>query len=76
MPLAALQSLPSISHTHREGTRLHLQTNDVALTLRAILDLAEQYQVTLHDLQIKQPNLEDVFLKLTGRAIRAPSVPI
>jgi ABC-2 type transport system ATP-binding protein len=71
MPLDNLQSLPYISNAQRNGTHLHLQTDDVALTLRTILDLAEQHEVSLNDLHIKQPNLEDVFLNLTGRMIRS-----
>jgi ABC-2 type transport system ATP-binding protein len=70
VPLADIQSLPTIINIQRDGTRLHLQTNDVAVTLRSILDLAEQNSVSLNDLHIKQPNLEDVFLNLTGRTIR------
>jgi ABC-2 type transport system ATP-binding protein len=71
LPLAAIRSLPCISAMQRDGARLRLQTDDVALSLRAILDLAEAQGVSLHDLHIKQPNLEDVFLNLTGRTIRA-----
>lgn len=70
VPLADIQSQPYISSVQRNGTQLHLQTNDVAMTLRAILDLAEQHRVSLNDLHIKQPNLEDVFLNLTGHTIR------
>lgn len=71
VPLDGIQSLPHVSNMHRDGSRLHLQTNDVAMTLRSILDLAERHDVNLNDLHIKQPNLEDVFLNLTGRTIRA-----
>ena len=71
MPLADLRSLPYVTNVHRDGARLHFQTGDVATTLRTILDLAEQHQLQLHDLHIKQPNLEDVFLNLTGRTIHA-----
>ena len=70
VPLVDIQSLPYISNAQRNGSRLHLQTHDVAMTLRSILDLAEQHQISLNDLHIKQPNLEDVFLNLTGRRIR------
>jgi ABC-2 type transport system ATP-binding protein len=70
VPIDSIRSLPYISNVQRNGTQLHLQTNDVALTLRSILDLAEQNAVNLNDLHIKQPNLEDVFLNLTGRMIR------
>jgi ABC-2 type transport system ATP-binding protein len=71
MPLDDIQCLPHISSVQRNGSHLHLQTNDVAKTLRTILDVAEQHDLNLNDLHIKQPNLEDVFLNLTGHVIRA-----
>jgi ABC-2 type transport system ATP-binding protein len=71
LPLAELQSLPAITSVQRNGYQLHLQTSDVVLTLHTILELAARHQVSLHDLHIKQPNLEDVFLNLTGRTLRA-----
>jgi ABC-2 type transport system ATP-binding protein len=70
VPLADVQSLPYVNNVKRNGTSLHLQTDDVVMTLRTILDLAEQHAVNLNDLHIKQPTLEDVFLNLTGRTIR------
>lgn len=71
VPLDGIRALPYISDMQRDGARLTLQTNDVAMALRSILDLAEQHEVNLNDLHVKQPNLEDVFLNLTGRTIRA-----
>lgn len=71
MPLEVIRSLPAISSAQRDGAQMRLQTSDVATTLRSFLDLAEEYEVSVHDLHIKQPNLEEVFLNLTGRAIRA-----
>jgi len=70
VPLDDIRAQPYISSARRDGAHLHLQTHDVAATLRAILDLAEQHNLGLNDLHIKQPNLEDVFLNLTGHAIR------
>jgi len=70
VPLDDIQTQPYISNVQRDGTHLHLQTHDVAMTLRAILDLAERHNLSLNDLYIKQPNLEDVFLNLTGHTIR------
>jgi ABC-2 type transport system ATP-binding protein len=40
------------------------------MTLGALIALAQERGVSLGDLHIRQPNLEDVFLKLTGHAIR------
>jgi ABC-2 type transport system ATP-binding protein len=68
--LPGIEELPGVNNFKHDGTKLRFQTDDVAATLRALLDVAEQYQVSLNDLHIKQPNLEDVFLNLTGRMIR------
>lgn len=71
LPLSTFEQFSQINQVQRRGTQLHIQTGDVAATLRLILDCADQHQVRLHDLHIKQPSLEDVFLNLTGHAIRA-----
>lgn len=70
LPVDAFQRLPHVIQAEHDGTRLSLQTRDVAATLRTILDLAEKRGVNLKDLHIQQPNLEDVFLNLTGKTIR------
>lgn len=70
LPLDDIRLQPFIHSAQRDGAHLHLQTQNVVMSLRAILDLAEQHNLSLNDLHIKQPNLEDVFLNLTGRTIR------
>jgi hypothetical protein len=69
-PLAEMQSLPHVVSGQHNGDFMHIQTDDVATTLRSMLELAQNRGVRLHDLHIKQPGLEDVFLKLTGYTIR------
>jgi hypothetical protein len=54
-----------------EGATTRLQTDAVVDTIGALLDLARRQGVALRDLHIQQPSLEDVFLQLTGRSIRA-----
>ena len=39
--------------------------------LFALLNFAERANAPVADLQVHQPGLEDVFLNLTGRALRA-----
>jgi hypothetical protein len=64
---------------NRDRTTMHpyeivttrLQTDAVPDTIGALLDLARRQGVALRDLHIQQPSLEDVFLQLTGRSIRA-----
>lgn len=70
LPLDDIRLQPYIHNAQRDGAHLHLQTHNVVMSLRAILDLAEQHNLSLNDLHIKHPNLEDVFLNLTGRTIR------
>ncbi|WP_420630275.1 ABC transporter ATP-binding protein [Candidatus Leptofilum sp.] len=71
LPLAEFQHLPTVVQAQHDGTKLTIQTHDVAATLRSILDLAEKHCVSLSNLYIQQPNLEDVFLNLTGKRIRS-----
>lgn len=70
LPLDDIRLQPYIHRAQRDGAHLHLQTRNMIMALRAILDLAEQHNLSLNDLNIKQPNLEDVFLNLTGHRIR------
>jgi ABC-2 type transport system ATP-binding protein len=51
-----------------EGSdRVEITTDDLEGTLRALLDA----QVPLGELRIRPPNLEDLFLELTGKELRA-----
>jgi len=47
--------------------RVEITTNDLDGTLRALMDA----HVPLRDLRIRPPNLEDLFLELTGKELRA-----
>ncbi|MDJ0756736.1 MAG: ABC transporter ATP-binding protein [Ardenticatenaceae bacterium] len=70
LPLDEFQQLPTVIQAQHDGYKLSIQTRDVAVTLRFILDLAQKHCLSLNDLHIQQPNLEDVFLNLTGNRIR------
>ncbi len=71
LPPDEFQQLSTVIQAQHNGNKLTIQTHDVAATLRSILDLAEKHCVSLNDLYIQQPNLEDVFLNLTGKRIRS-----
>ena len=47
--------------------RIEITTNDLDGTLRTLMDA----HVPLQDLRIRPPNLEDLFLELTGKELRA-----
>jgi ABC-2 type transport system ATP-binding protein len=68
---AALAALPGVVRVVREGDEATLlYTTDVAATIGALLDVAEARGIEPRGLGIRSPSLEDVFLALTGRAIR------
>jgi ABC-2 type transport system ATP-binding protein len=49
------------------GDRVEITTNDLDGTLRVLMDA----HVPLTHLRIRPPNLEDLFLELTGKELRA-----
>ena len=68
LPAAALAALPGVTGAAAGGgAEVRLQTADAQATLVGLLDLAARHGVTLTDLATAQANLEDVFLRLTGR---------
>lgn len=68
---AALAALPGVREVvHEDDAATLLYTSDVAATIGALLALAEERGIEPRGLGIRSPSLEDVFLALTGRAIR------
>jgi len=47
-----------------------LETEHLADTMESLFEWSREHGIKLHDLTVRQPNLEDVFLKLTGRRLR------
>ncbi len=69
---AALKGFPGVArvrHDEEDGS-ISLLTTDVAGTIGALLAAAEELGVDPKGLGIRSPSLEDVFLDLTGRALR------
>ena len=65
-----LAALPAVSSVKHDGDEVLLYTGDVAATIGALLELTESRGVEPHDLGVRRATLEDVFLDLTGRALR------
>ena len=65
--LAGLAAVTSVKH---DGDAVLLYSTDVAATVGALLALTEAHGVEPQDLGIRRATLEDVFLELTGRALR------
>jgi ABC-2 type transport system ATP-binding protein len=71
IPLEAVQSAPGVRQASYEGARLTASLSDPQQGLLSIQQLALQHGQPLTDLAVKQPDLEDVFIALTGRSLRS-----
>ncbi|MFL5673433.1 MAG: ATP-binding cassette domain-containing protein [Chloroflexota bacterium] len=70
LPDPALADLPAVSTVKHDADATLLYTTDVAATVGALLALAESRGFEPQNLGIRRATLEDVFLDLTGRALR------
>jgi ABC-2 type transport system ATP-binding protein len=71
VPLERVQTLPGVHTTRFSGQYLEIETSQPEVTLSALRDLAMQFGRSIGDVMLRQPNLEDVFLKLTGKQLHA-----
>ena len=67
---ARMASFPGVSEVKSEDGEVLLYTRDVPATIGAVLDAAESAGVEPANLAVRRATLEDVFLELTGRALR------
>ncbi len=67
---AALAALAAVSSVKHDDDAVLLYSSDVAATVGALLALTEANGVEPQNLGIRRATLEDVFLELTGRALR------
>jgi ABC-2 type transport system ATP-binding protein len=65
-----LSGLAAVTHVVREGPETVLYTADVPATIGALLGATEALGVEPSNLMVRRATLEDVFLDLTGRALR------
>src|ERR1700677_431709 len=65
-----VQDLPGDAEVQGSGQELHLLASKQAERLTPLLRAAEAAGVLLQGVQLIQPSLEDVFLELTGKALR------
>jgi ABC-2 type transport system ATP-binding protein len=66
--LDTYRALPGVSHGSSEDGRVTLYSHNVPQTMAALLEREDGG--SLHGLNVRGATLEDVFLKLTGRALR------
>ena len=65
-----LEALPAVASVKADEDEVLLYTGDVGRTIGALLALTEARGLEPRDLAIRRATLEDVFLDLTGRALR------
>ena len=65
-----ITALPEICKVHRDGDDIIVYTNNIPSAIAGLLGMASQRLDGLSELFVRQPTLEDVFLKLTGKRIR------
>lgn len=65
-----MEKLPSVTKAVGEDHAIRLTTSEPELTLPALFTWAKDQNIHLTNVQMHQPTLEDVFLKLTGRSLR------
>jgi ABC-2 type transport system ATP-binding protein len=71
VPLEQVRSLPGVHTTRYSGQYLEIETSQPQATLAALHELALQVGRSIGDVMLRQPNLEDVFLSLTGKQLSA-----
>ena len=67
---AALESQPWTRKTTTTGEGIDLEVEDARENLPAILQVAAEAGATIRSVEVTEPDLEAVFLHLTGRALR------
>ena len=70
LPSGELEGLAAVVSVKEDGDAVMVYTSDVAATIGALLALTEARGLEPQNLAIRRPTLEDVFLDLTGRALR------
>jgi ABC-2 type transport system ATP-binding protein len=70
LPADQLGKLDGVTRASQEDGQTVLYSRDVAATIGTLLALTDSLSVEPRNLGIRQATLEDVFLDLTGRALR------
>ena len=68
--LGALNGVPGVSQASRENGTVRLLARDGHAALPELITLANRLGAPVDNVNIHEPNLEAVFLHLTGRALR------
>jgi ABC-2 type transport system ATP-binding protein len=67
---AACLELHNVHNVHQHEGNLELTTDHGPAVLSAVVAVATKHGVDLTGVEVRTPNLEDVFLTLTGKELR------
>ncbi|HEX4960750.1 MAG TPA: ABC transporter ATP-binding protein [Thermoanaerobaculia bacterium] len=70
MDEASLRALPGVTEPHRRGPNWSLPVGSLVETVPTLLALVERSEAKLVNLSTHRATLEDLFVSLTGRALR------
>ncbi|MGD9723525.1 MAG: ABC transporter ATP-binding protein [Pirellulales bacterium] len=65
-----LRQIPGVELNGQDGPAIEMECRDVKSALMRLIALLNELQIELVSLETYEPNLERVFLHLTGRALR------
>jgi ABC-2 type transport system ATP-binding protein len=68
--LPSIQGLPHVRTASPQDARMKIETTHSNLALLALIDLCSKRNVPILSLEVLEPNLESVFLHLTGKRLR------
>ncbi len=68
--LASIRLLPDVSDVQTGAERVRIYSTRIEKTMTALFQYAEARRISIEQIQVQAPTLEDVFLKLTGRGLR------
>ena len=67
---AALRTLPDVLHVSTTDNQVVLLVPEAEIAMSPVIVKADQMQAKIRSVDMEEPNLEAVFLHLTGRALR------
>lgn len=70
LDVAGLKGVRAVEEVKSEDHVMMIKSKDPSTALPGIFSYAHSHGVRINNLQMHQPTLEDVFLKLTGRTLR------
>jgi ABC-2 type transport system ATP-binding protein len=65
----ALSALPGVREVRQDGTHLTITTQEMHNVVPQIINLVSQ-ESRLQDIAVREPTLDEIFLRLTGTALR------